>query len=272
MAFYDENSGKGQPPEEDKATQDRRDLGLEMAGVDAGRQQRFLPKSASETPLERQKKSEREATLSALQMLMLKDAEYAALRLRVQDRLASADNRLAEMHLQAEAMLAESADRLEAIEARAGEMPDGTKVFRSADGQVFTKGGHALDAEQRADVRWKSGAPSWEEYREAKEAHAAIGRYRDKIEAIQAQVDAHQETLANDSDDPTSSSQLENIDGTVADQLNELESDLMHVRRYVDEDPGSDAALSGEFNAASPNVAAMPPPAGLEGGLPHLNR
>lgn len=114
------------------------DLQFAIAGLDVGRQRRHLHEGSADNAVSEQKKSER-AALTALQLILLNDPEYAALRARVENTLAEVDTRLAELHLEAEALLAESATKLAALEVRASELPDGTKVFRSANGEdVFT--------------------------------------------------------------------------------------------------------------------------------------
>ena len=230
------------------------DLQFAIAGLDVGRQRRHLQEGPAETAMSEQKKSER-AALTALQLMLLTDPAYAELRERVQNSLADADARLAELHLEAEEMLAESAAKLDALEARAGELPDGTKVFRSVDGDVFTANGRALDAEERADVAWKPDAPSYEEYQAARDKHAQITEFNDAINRAQDRVDGGKATLESDHNDPTSAEDLEALESDITQSLDDLEIALQTMRG----DAQSSPALVETFNQVSPelNIAAF---------------
>lgn len=235
--------------------QDMADFNHAIAGLDVGRQRRHLHNGPAETAISEQKKSER-AALTALQLMLLNDPEYAALRARVENTLAEADTRLAELHLEAEEMLADSTAKLEALEARAGELPDGTKVFRSADGEVFTADGRALDAEERAEVSWKSNAPSYEEYRAAKEAHAEIAAYQDAINGAQDRLDRGKTTLETDQDTPTSAEDLEALEDSIQADLERVEA----LRSDIVDGPDTDQSLAKQFNTASPDLGDFLPP------------
>ncbi len=234
---------------------ERRDLNFEIAGLEVGRIRRFLDVNDVDNGKSERKKSER-AALTALQLMLLNDLEYAALRARVENTLAKADTRLAELHLKAEEMFADSTAELEALEARAGELSDGTKVFRSAYGDVFTADGRALDAEERADVSWMSDAPSFEEYSAAKEAHAEIVGYQDAINSAQGQVDRGKITLETDQDGPTSAEDLEALENSIQADLERVEE----LRTSITDGPDTDQSLAQQFNTASPDLDGFLPP------------
>jgi hypothetical protein len=132
----------------DKQARDQHDLNIELAGLDVSGIKGFMPKIGYDVPGERQKKSERAATLTALQMIMLHDAEYARRLVEFQEQLSRTDIRLAEMHLEAEALIAHRGDMLEMLRARAGSLPDGTRVYRDRHGAVFDEAGKEIDVEQ----------------------------------------------------------------------------------------------------------------------------
>lgn len=219
MGVMDENDIRRESEAAARRRQDFEDLNLEMAGVSVGRVRRFLPEGAHPDSL--QKRREKERSEQTALMILMTDPEYAALYNDTMDKLREAE-------LATEAALAEAVEALDRAKADhkdgldgASTLPDGTKVFRDADGNVFTEDGELVEGHDLDDIQWRDGAISHEEFlarkkalEEAEQAHTALLRYQtnvlgaardrlsdqhdppdmDELRDIQQQIDAHMPT------------------------------------------------------------------------------
>ncbi|AEI93870.1 hypothetical protein [Roseobacter litoralis] len=190
------------------------DLQREIAGLDVGRQTRFFVDGGSDPDGSKREKSDRAVTraLTALERLLSQDAEYAQLYHEVRDDVARI-----EMVVTNELMAAQGKAMAEAatvfdMRNRAGTLPDGTVVFRSAEtGEVFTEDGKALAAGDEEDVTWKKDSPSWEDYSAAVDrTDAAQQRVRD-LQTYQAEVLQPARDKLEDQDNPPTEQELEDI-------------------------------------------------------------
>lgn len=186
--------GGNRPPS--KSRQDYDDLQNEIAGRDVGRIARFIHEDRS--PQGREKRAEKErASVSRLMALLQSDPEYARLYNDTMDKLGRAETATQAALESAERRLAGAEQDLANMRDRASTLPDGKKVFRGKDGNVYTEDGRQLTHDERSQVDWKEGAPRFDEFaakkKEAVQARTDItdlqryqtdvlGRIRDRME------------------------------------------------------------------------------------------
>ena len=201
-----------------KSERDRIDLENERAGNVVGRPLRFLSPEARErvNPEKRRQAAERWARrLSAL----MHNPAYRAAYERVEGMLTRAETATAEALQDAEIEVAEGEAALTALQGRADRLPDGTRVYRDADGNAFAEGGRKLTAEEFESVVWHEGAPTWEAYKAKKEAHEKVLQDREAILRYQRDVLDTARDRLSDEDNPPSLEELRAIE-------NEIEQDM----------------------------------------------
>jgi hypothetical protein len=189
----------------------------EIAGRGASRQSR-LGRTREETEARRSGRStDIGQYANQLQMLLAADPEYRAAYEATLDTLTEAESEADQKIADLEAALQKQNDQLNTLTRRAAALPDGTKVFRAADGTVWTEDGQDV-SHLATHIEWKGHEPSWEDYL----------RQRDKAPELQAQLDAWRhyqvdvlggarERLSNP-DDPPSKEELEEIMRDIKDK------------------------------------------------------
>jgi len=120
-------------------TQDLADLQDELAGRNTGKQRRFIPRDQD-------------------------DAELKA-------------KRAEDEKFQTRMTLAQAEEHLRKIREEASRDEFDRRVYMTRDGQhAFYENGVELSEDEKSNVQWKPGAPSWEDYQEAdKNWRAAAG-------------------------------------------------------------------------------------------------
>jgi len=94
MNFKDGGDDVRQEERDKQQAQLRDDFNNEMAGRDVGRISRFLSADTREARPDGNKREERRAAMTSLQMLLLNDSEYAQLYRETEKRLHEAQDRL----------------------------------------------------------------------------------------------------------------------------------------------------------------------------------
>ena len=126
--------------------------------------------------------------------------------------LTRAETATAEALQDAEIEVAEGEAALTALQGRADRLPDGTRVYRDADGSAFAEGGRKLTAEEFESVVWHEGAPTWEAYKAKKEAHEKVLQDREAILRYQRDVLDPARHRLSDEDNPPSLEELKAIE------------------------------------------------------------
>lgn len=189
----------------------------EIAGRGASRQSR-LGRTREETEARRSGRStDIGQYANQLQMLLATDPEYRAAYEATLDVLTQAESETDQKIADLEAELQKQNEQLDTLTRRAAALPDGTKVFRAADGTVWTEDGQDV-SHLATHIEWKGHEPSWEDYL----------RQRDKAAELQTQLDAWRhyqvdvlggarERLSNP-DDPPSKDELDEIMRDIKDK------------------------------------------------------
>lgn len=186
--------------------QDFSDLMDEMAGRENGRLKRFMLGDDDRTAEGREKKAQREF-YSKLEQL-LADPAYAAIYRSTFDALRNAEDltqraldRWQGKHTLAKEELKQTVDA-------AQRMPDGTRVFRAADGRVFTEDGRLVEGVERESIEWKPGAPGYEAFIEKREAERRARETLEEIQGYQVKVLGHARDRMQDQDNPPSAEEI----------------------------------------------------------------
>ncbi|MEO1406043.1 MAG: hypothetical protein AAFV54_06085, partial [Pseudomonadota bacterium] len=157
---------------------DHDDLQNEMAGRETGRARRFLPEDARSGEGAR-KRRERLAAETQL-VLMLQDPVYRERYEATAAALSSVMQTTATVLARLEEQRVLAAAAVDDIRDKAARLPDGTRVYRDANGVIRREDGTAVDETLAATIIWMGHEPSFETFRSA----------RDRLDEIQADLDA----------------------------------------------------------------------------------
>ncbi|WP_238365447.1 hypothetical protein [Mesobacterium pallidum] len=147
---------------------------------------------------------------SQLQMLLANDPEYRAAYERTWDVLTDAETRAQSTIDALEAQLERDEAALEALTRSAASLPDGTKVFRAADGSLKTQEG--TDVSHLSDhVVWRGDEPSWEDYRDQQARTENLRGDLDAWRYYQVETLGHARDRLSDEDNPPSVEELDEI-------------------------------------------------------------
>lgn len=199
------------------------DLQREIAGVQAGRQQKFLP--AENHPTTRAEKQRREyAELSALELL-LQDPEYLALynetTTLITDAMSITEEELDREHKQLKILTEQRDD----MRCDANRLADGRLVFKNKLGDVITENDEVVTDQVLLDgIVWKENAPTYEEFIINRDA---IRSTHENINALtyytyyQVEVLGAAQARMSDENNPPSKKELEEIKREIVDEAPE---------------------------------------------------
>lgn len=245
--YFDQFNEISKAAAEKQALENTADLNHEIAGVDTGRNQRFLSADNSRRGSSDKKESERRFQSLLDQMLL--DPQYAAAYQAANQALGDAE---ADTELQialAKEALAVATDEFEGLRERAAELPDGTKVYLDPEtGQVFTEDGRALSEEEASQIEFSGNEPTYADYLAAKqkmddaqnhlndwlEYQVMLGGFRNEIE---------------DRDNPPSKQRLGEIEREIQERQPEA-----NVRKEAFDGDLSAPKTSTSMDAAVPKV------------------
>ncbi len=215
--------------------QDRDDFHNETAGRDVGRMKRFLPGEAR--PGYSKSKQEKHTEQLSQLAIMMQNAEYAALYTDtvelVQDHAAKAEAGIEN----ARSVLSEAGQTLEDLTDEAAKLhPDGAPVFLDENGIAVRADGSPLSPDETDSVVWPEDAPSYEEYRDAKQA------YVDAQERINAWINyqlylGDVQNRLNDPDNPLTSEELKQVQDDVEARIPAA------IETYAEYEPLSDSPV-----------------------------
>ena len=190
--------------------QNLEDYNNEIAGRDTGRIKRFLSQEARDH-LEDGKNGKTQEKLSLLDILLMTDPVYARLYCDVMDRIEEIDQAISKALAQSEQRIDSIEENLADIKGRAQRLADGTLIYRSRDGTVFSDDGTIVSQKELGDVRWEDSDPSWEERCAAGEALDSAYRKKEEIEEYRDGTLQHAKDRMNDRDNPPDKDELQDI-------------------------------------------------------------
>ena len=189
-----------------------------MAGREVGRQPRFLPRSSHGGEAARKRRERESERLSALAMLLMRDPEYAALYDDTMDKLRAAELATEAALGKAADSVAQTKDDLDDFLARASVLPDGTRVFRAADGTIHAEDGRLVDDDEAEGIYWHNGAPSHEDFLTRKKAADQARASYDTILRYQTEVLGRARDRLADEEAPPSKEELAEIQKLIEEQ------------------------------------------------------
>lgn len=197
--------------------EDQHHLNDAMAGRDTSRGGRHIYGERLRAMISKRRAS---GELSALDMLLMSDPDYAALYFEVSDALAEAENAV-ETALDALNRRIEAAETaISEMESRAAQLRDGTLIFRDAEtGRIFTAdGGEITGHPDLEGAEWPTNAPDWAQYRAEQQQAAQARADRDEVIRYQIDVLGTARDRLDDSSNPPSREALEQMKRDIQDK------------------------------------------------------
>ena len=204
-----------------KRRQDSDDFQNELAGRETGRQQRFFPDDGHSPRAERKKQGSEQAFRSMLDML-LADPVYRARYEQVMTRLREAEQATEAALDRIHHLIGETEDTLRDMEDRAAKLPDGTMVFRDANGVVRRSDGSVVEAYLVDTILWTGNEPSYEDYRAHQDRLAGLEESRDEVERYRDDVLGPARDRVTDASDPPSLDELDAIMDDIENEMPEI--------------------------------------------------
>jgi len=193
------------------------DLQNERAGLETGRMARFLDADTRETHAGRGKGSDKTSQhLSRLQQLLATNPAYAALYQETFDKLRAAEAATEAALQKALALHSRLATERDAMLARAARLPDGTAVFRDANGTVWSEHWDEVTSSDLDAVVWPEDAPAYEAFRETTHTLANAGQKVEALRGYQVEMLGHVRERMTDEDDPPSVDEIEKLQAQIA--------------------------------------------------------
>ncbi|MEM7547712.1 MAG: hypothetical protein AAF367_19470 [Pseudomonadota bacterium] len=205
-----------------RQARDYDDLQYEMAGISRGKINRFVSEERFSGRVSENRRAERAEALTRLQLLMASDPAYAALYVQVMDALSEAEALTQAAIEAAEVALHEAQKAHEALLSQAAQLEDGTRVFRDAEGRIWSENGELITGEDAESIVWPNDAPSHEEYRRSKETVDHARGDLDSLLLYQTDVLGRARDRLNDPENPPSQDELEEIKREIEDGVRPL--------------------------------------------------
>ena len=245
-----------------------RDLQHELAGLDVGRLQRFLPETTNTVRISQEKKGK----LSAWDIYLLTQLRYTALFQEVEDTLQQEETSVRKALTIIDQRLEQARERLDHLLAKAHTLPDGTKVFRSENtNMAFTIDGRQLSEEEKNSIEWDGTRPSLEDYREAKEAVEKSEQDKEQIVAYEKHILNPARERIRDPENKPSEEELKEILESLKKNRPAIVEEL-NRQTSIEADVGSNYSAAqlttGDAGLGTPNLDGQFRSAGL--GLPDL--
>ncbi|MEM9840552.1 MAG: hypothetical protein AAF830_15545 [Pseudomonadota bacterium] len=200
---------------------DHDDLQNEIAGRETGRARRFLPDDARTAEGARKRRGRLAAETQLV--LMLQDPVYRERYEAVSAALSTAMQTTDAVLVRLEEQILAAEIALDALQETAARLPDGTRVYRDAQGTVRREDGSAIDDTLTATIIWTGNEPSFEAFTAARDHLAGLETDRDEVTDYQNKVLGPAHDRITDEHDPPSLDELDdilkNIDAKMPDVL-----------------------------------------------------
>lgn len=198
------------------------DLQNEYAGRETGRMTRFLSRDEHSPEAKRKKRSE-QAVRSLLEM-MLTDPIYRARYVVVSAALSDAVSATERALMQLAQAIDDATDALDDIRARAARLPDGTRVYRDAQGSIRREDGSIIDDTLAATIIWSGTEPSFGALTASQTTLADAEAAQESVLIYQNDVLGPAKDQMADPDNPPSLDELDQM-------LQQIEAEMpAHVR------------------------------------------
>lgn len=208
--------------------ENRRDYERELAGIDIGRDARFHgtefveDRRQGRSGTSSTQRSAQQQYASRLQMLLATNPGYAKLYNDTMGALSDAEDATDRAIAKAQKALDEAQQRLEHTLSRAAALPDGTRVFRDARGNVWDERGQRVGEADAAGIEWRGDEPAYEQFLEDSKS------VKDGLTRLEALQGYRVDTLGRirgemmDEDNPKSPERMERYQEEIAEGMKKL--------------------------------------------------
>lgn len=215
---------------EKRRTQDLEDLNNERSGAETGRIQRFLTGGNGSTTQQTKKEKEAAQFRTMLDILM-QDQEYAALYNDTFTMLENAEDATERALIKAEHALEQVQEDHGQLMDKAAELPNGAKVFRDAEGNVWTADGKQLRGDDLNTIQWQGNEPSYKDYLDSKDKLDNANKSVFDLRQYQVDVLGRIRDDMSDPDNPPSADDMKRYQGQMKNSMppavkRELSDDL----------------------------------------------
>ncbi|MEO1472704.1 MAG: hypothetical protein AAFS03_02010 [Pseudomonadota bacterium] len=211
---------------------------------------RFLPGEA-ETAEGGRRKRQREAFENEL-LRLLSDPAYNAKYQVVADAVADAMTATERTLAQLDGLIAAAEDEIDQIQDKAARLPDGTRVYRDANGVLRREDGSVVEDHLADTIIWRGDQPSYEHYVAARRQHETLVAARREVTDYQNDVLGPARDRLSDEEDPPSLDELEEILDRIETEMPAAVADNMPGAK--NEAPEADRSKS----VALPTLATKP--------------
>ncbi len=234
----------------DRQRRDMEDLNNEIAGRDVGRRARFLNADARSPEAERRKREARAFQNRLIEML--NDPVYRAKYERVLQALSDAEqatqaaiDTLTEQIETAQTALTDMMDN-------AARLPDGTRVFRDANGVVRREDGTVVEDHLADTILWTGNEPSFEDVNAAKTRIDGLQGQLDAANGYQNDVLGRARDRVTDTDNPPSEGELDGIQDNIQGSMPDV------VKAQLPQPAPTVAPDQNPLTVALPDLGAKP--------------
>ena len=201
------------------------DLQNEIAGRETGRRARFLRDGPGS---EAAKKRERDAQQALTRLAQfLNDPIYRAKYDRVLQVLSDAERATEAAIDQLNTKIITAQAELDDMMDRAARLPDGTRVFRDANGVVRRENGSVVDDHLADTIIWSGNEPSFEDVQDAEQRIDGLQTALDDVNRYQNDVLGPSRDRITDPDDPPSLEGLDSIEDDIQSKMPQIVQDQM---------------------------------------------
>ncbi len=204
-----------------RRAQDYEDLQNELADRETGRNARFLNKNSTTTQENESKRRAEKIFLSALEILLQNDLLYADRHAEVMDLLSRAEITTEQALQVAQQDLQNGQDQLDEMRGSANRLPEGTAVYRDAEGNVWTEDGRKIEGHELDGIVWKENAPSYEDILKQKRALEEARRHVEELRRYQIDVLGKHRDRMTDPDNPPSKDDMDDIEKDIKERAPE---------------------------------------------------
>ncbi len=202
--------------------QDYADYSNELAGRST-KIARFFSDTVREEARAHKKREGLSELLTALE-LALQDPVYAVLYGDVMDQLGEAERQTERALEQARTELEEAELDLSETLNSANRLPDGTVVFKDAEGNVWTDDGRLVEGEELDQVVWRQGnGATYEEYLRQRHRVEQAGDRIDILENYQVDTLGRIRDRMEDEESPPTKEELEEYQ-TILERMSSTET------------------------------------------------
>lgn len=225
---------------DNRRRRDYDDLQNESAGRETGRMTRFLT-NPEQDPREIRKKRAEKATRQLLQTLLLDPlyrAKYAEVTTALAGAVDATERALSELDIQ----IGAAASALMEMEESAARLPDGTRVYRDAKGDVRRADGSIVEDTLAETILWAGDEPSFEAMTEQRQRLDKLKADKETVLTYQNDVLGPAQDMMSDPDDPPSIEEMDRILEGIETRMPRIVKDMMT--------PNDEAAPSPERSSA----------------------